>query len=89
VSGISAQRVPGAIPWSGKPKASSYRNPHPSHMNRLRGSSFTLFSLLIAPQRKGARDAFRPRSTRYFNHFFVMILFEDLSMGVEAHDHGQ
>lgn len=36
----SSQRVPGAMPCSGKPSASPQENPQPRHISRFRGSVF-------------------------------------------------
>jgi hypothetical protein len=57
-------------------------------MNRLRGSLFTLLSLMIVPNKLVARDAFISRVTRYSN-YFCYDAFENLFWGLEAHDYGQ
>jgi hypothetical protein len=57
-------------------------------MNRLRGSLFTLLSLMIVPNKLVARDAFISRVTRYIN-YFCYDAFENLFWGLEAHDYGQ
>ena len=38
-AGMSAQRVPGGMPCSGRPSASSYENPQPRHIRRMRAVS--------------------------------------------------
>src|SRR5580704_11842442 len=42
---MSVQRVPGGMPCSGNPSASSYEKPHPRHIRRLKASSVMTVSL--------------------------------------------